>query len=66
MDRPGPRPEFDEELATTYVGQYILVGVTYFDHFGKELECLPMHGIVESASVEGIRIALRGQRDGET
>lgn len=25
-----------------------------------------MHGVVESASLEGTRIALRGQRDGET
>lgn len=61
-----PRPEFDEELATTLVGKYILVGVTYFAHFGRELERLQMHGIVESASAEGIRIALRGQREGET
>jgi hypothetical protein len=59
-------PEFDQELASTYVGKYILVGVTYFDHFGKEIEKIQMHGVVRSASPKGIEIALEGVRKGES
>jgi hypothetical protein len=59
-------PDFDQELADTYVGKYILVGVTYFDHFGKEVEQLQMHGVIESASRDGVKIALRGTRQGES
>ena len=58
-------PEFDQALADSYVGRYILVGVTYLDHFGKELERVQFHGVIESVSREGVRIALRGKRDGE-
>lgn len=59
-------PEFDQELASMYVGKYILIGITYFDHFGKEIERLQMHGVVQTASTEGITISLRGTRDGES
>lgn len=58
-------PEFDQALANSYVGKYILVGVTYLDHKGKELEQVQLHGIIESASPDGVRIALRGKRNGE-
>ncbi len=49
-----------------YVGKYILVGVTYLDHFGKEVERLQMHGVVESADTKGICISLSGKRQGES
>lgn len=58
-------PEFDQALADSYIGRYILVGVTYLDHTGKEIERAQFHGVVEAASPDGIRIALRGNRDGE-
>lgn len=38
-------PEFDQVLADSYVGKYILVGVTYLDHTGKELERVQFHGV---------------------
>lgn len=58
-------PDFDQALADSYVGRYILVGLTYLDHFGKVLEQIQIHGVVEAASPRGVRIALRGKRDGE-
>jgi hypothetical protein len=59
-------PDFDQAVADSYVGKYILVGVTYLDHFGKEIERLQMHGVIESADTKGIKILLRGARSGET
>lgn len=64
--RDSASPDFDQELADTYVGKYILVGVTYFDPSGKEIEHVQMHGIIESASPDGLQIALRGTREGES
>jgi hypothetical protein len=58
--------DFDEDLADTYVGKYILVGVTYLDSFGRELERLQMHGVVEAVAADGMHIALRGLHQGET
>jgi hypothetical protein len=58
--------EFDQELANTYIGKYILVGVTYLDQVGNQLEQIQLHGTIESANPEGIKIALGGQRTGES
>lgn len=62
----GAAPDFDQALADTYVGKYILIGVTYLDHEGKLLEQIQMHGTVESVSPDGIAIALGGLRAGES
>lgn len=62
----GTAPEFDQALADTYVGKYILIGVTYLDHQGQLLEQVQMHGTIESASPDGIAIALGGLRAGES
>ena len=35
-DDSGRRP-FDQRIADGYVGKYILVGLTYLDHEGKEI-----------------------------
>lgn len=59
-------PPFDEALAASYVGKYILVGITYLDHAGRELRQQQLHGIIESAARDGVRIALKGVRDGES
>jgi hypothetical protein len=61
----GRPPEFDQDLADTCVGKYILVGITYLDHHGALLNQIQIHGIVESADRSGLRIALKGTRDGE-
>lgn len=61
-----PTPGFDQALADTYVGRYILVGITYVDHDGTELERHQLHGVIEAAGPDGIRIALRGVHTGTT
>ena len=58
--------EFDREAAEIYLGKYILIGVTYVDPAGQVEESVQMHGVVESASGDGIRISLRGERDGQS
>jgi hypothetical protein len=59
-------PPFDDELAESYRGKSILVGVTYLDASGNVSSQHQFHGIIESASaLHGIRIALRGIREGE-
>lgn len=62
----GATPNFDQALADTYVGKYILIGVTYLDHEGQLLEQIQMHGTVVSVSPDGIAIALGGLRTGES
>jgi len=61
-----PRPDFNQALADTYVGRYILVGITYLDQSGKELRRQQLHGVIESATPEGINISLRGTRSGQS
>jgi hypothetical protein len=58
--------EFDAELAQSYVGRTIIVGLTYLDHSGNFLEQRQLHGEVVSASPEGILIALHGTYAGQT
>jgi hypothetical protein len=60
------RPSFDDRLAATYVGKYILVGVTYLDPAGEAIRREQVHGVVEEVTREGLRVSLRGERDGET
>jgi hypothetical protein len=59
-------PPFDDAVAASYVGKYILVGITYLDHTGKELRRQQLHGVIRSASRSGLMITLKGQHDGET
>ena len=58
--------ELDSAAADVYLGKYILVGVTYVDQAGQVEHSVQMHGHVESASQEGITIALKGERDGQS
>jgi hypothetical protein len=58
--------DFDAQLAASYVGKYILIGLTYTDHLGNEIRHSQLHGVVESASLEGIKIDLRGYHAGTT
>src|SRR5262245_64144903 len=61
------RPPWDQELADSYTGKYILVGITYLDHEGKELRKQQLHGVIESALQEkGIKIQLKGVHQGES
>ena len=58
--------ELDQAAADVYLGKYILVGVTYVDAAGQVEDSVQMHGVVQSASQDGIRIALKGERDGQS
>jgi hypothetical protein len=61
----GGPPEFDQALADSYVGKYILVGITYLDSNGALVERVQLHGVIEAATPNGIEISLRGKRAGE-
>lgn len=61
MQRP---PTFDQQLADTFVGQSIVVGISYLDHAGRELKREQIHGIVERATPAGVLVALQGVREG--
>lgn len=65
-EHDGSGPPFDAELAASYIGKYILLGLTYQDHEGKELRREQIHGEITSASRSGIEIALRGVHEGHT
>jgi hypothetical protein len=59
-----PLKNFNQELADTYIGKYILVGISYTDNSEKEIRREQLHGVIESASRNGINILLRGTRNG--
>jgi hypothetical protein len=62
----GPPPDiFDQDLANTFIGKTILIGITYVDAAGREARHEQFHGVVESAGPAGIVIALRGYREGQ-
>jgi hypothetical protein len=66
VDEENTKPEWDEELGKSYVGKYILVGVTYVDNNGNETHRQQLHGIIESADSKfGITIALKGVCEGQ-
>ena len=60
------RPPFDQRIADGYVGKYILVGLTYLDHEGKETRRVQLHGVIEKAAPDGITIRLRGAHDAQS
>lgn len=62
-----PKPQWDDEVGASYVGKYILVGVTYLDQDGNETQKQQLHGVIESASeADGIKIQLKGVYEGES
>lgn len=58
-------PPFDDDLAASYVGKYILVGLTFLDPYGRESRRQQLHGVIRSASPEGILIELHGAHAGQ-
>lgn len=59
-------PPFDQRIADTYLGKYILVGITYLDHEGHETRREQVHGVIEKAAPDGITISLRGAHNGQS
>jgi hypothetical protein len=62
----GSAQEFDSAAADIYLGKYILIGVTYMNSAGHVEDSVQMHGVVESASRDGIKVSLKGERDGQS
>lgn len=58
--------ELDDAAADIYLGKYILVGVTYVNAAGQVEGSVQMHGIVQSASRDGITLSLKGEREGQS
>jgi len=58
--------EFDSAAADVYLGKYILIGVTYVDSAGQVEDSVQMHGVVETASRDGIKVSLKGEREGQS
>jgi hypothetical protein len=60
------RSSFDDELAASYVGKYILIGLTFLDPYGRESRRQQLHGVIQSVSRDGILIELHGAHAGQT
>jgi hypothetical protein len=58
--------DFDMVQAATLHGKYILIGVTYANAKGEVEGSVSMHGIIASATPDGIKVALKGTREGES
>jgi len=55
------KPHFDEELAKTYIGKHLLIGITYLDPQGRMIDQKQMHGvIVRIGEEEGVVVLLHG------
>jgi hypothetical protein len=65
-DKSGQPTNFDQQIADEYLGKYIVVGLTFLDHEGREKRRLQMHGVVEYVTPDGIVVSLRGRHDGES
>ncbi|NJM18450.1 MAG: hypothetical protein HC907_06935 [Richelia sp. SM1_7_0] len=60
-----PPSEFDQEFINNYIDKYIIIGVTYFDPDGNEIEKTQMHGIIRAITSQAIEVELQGKRKGE-
>lgn len=58
--------DFDQKLADSFVGKYILIGINLLNPEGVAVERVERHGVVVSADKKGIKVSLRGAHDGET
>jgi hypothetical protein len=58
--------DFDTVRAATFQGKYILIGVTYANAQGQAEGSVSMHGVIASATRDGIKVALKGTREGES
>lgn len=57
--------DFDQQLADSYVGKYVLAQLRVHSNSDEFLEVTLMHGIIISAKPGGIEIQLKGKRAGE-
>ena len=67
MTKSIPKPGWDKKVGDSYIGKYILIGITYIDHKGNEKQKQQLHGVITSADKkEGIKISLKGVYDGQS
>ena len=67
MTKGIPKPRWYKKVGESYIGKYILVGITYVDHKGNEIQRQQLHGVIESADKNiGIKIALKGVYEGQS
>lgn len=61
-------PAWDEDRARSFIGKYVLIGISHYEADGETfIEQQQMHGVIRTVDpVDGITVALRGERDGET
>jgi len=56
--------DFDEELASAFIGKHVLVGLTYVDDAGQVLELEEFHGrIARITPKEGVVLSLEDGED---
>lgn len=67
MKKGIPKPRWYKKVGESYIGKYILIGITYIDHKGNETQRQQMHGIISSVDKNcGIKIALKGVYEGQS
>jgi hypothetical protein len=62
----GPPPPITEADNVTYVGKYVLIGITNEDAFGNVVSKRQMHGVIERITPGAIEVSLRGSGQGTT
>ena len=60
-----PAEPFNQELADSYIGKYILIGITHRASNGDATSQEQIHGVIVSAAPSGITVALRGAKEGQ-
>ena len=66
MTDPDGKPHFDTELASSFIGKHVLIGLTFLDDKDNFIEQKQMHGtIVVSDEHKGFGIELKGEHDVE-
>lgn len=60
-----PDPEFDAALAESFIGKYVLLGITHLSPSEEVTLQEQLHGRVERVCDVGIDIALRGVYEGQ-
>ncbi|HYP57366.1 MAG TPA: hypothetical protein VEQ35_03670 [Beijerinckia sp.] len=67
-DTDAPTTEWDEALAASLIGKYVIAGFIYLERDGISVrERVQVHGIVVDATRgEGFTLSLKGKRLGET
>mgnify|MGYP003349345298 CR=1 FL=1 len=61
-----PPGKFDVAKAAALIGKSILIGISYLNEEGEEETRVSTHGVIQTATPEGVRVALKGEREGQS